>query len=498
MSRESETHNRGLDRLDRIYEELDGSGDIVIQTIDAGKELKREFRIMMCGGMVDMQTVFIALMPQLDKLAETLNEEFGQTERAENGREPVVMEKNHPYKEGYSFGARLSLDNEREVSYFYSSLYSGSVIAVDEATRSVYSFDVASIPGRQPEESTMELSVKGPRDGFVEGISTNIALVRRRLRTPDLHVEYMKIGTESQTEISIMYMKSKAEPSLVNEARNRLQAIDIEALYSSSELEELVSDRPKSLFPLVDYIGRPDYVVQALMQGRVCLFVDGNPSVIIIPGNLTLLIKSPEDAHLPFYYVSLERLLRIGGFILAICLPGFWVALSAYNTDQIPFTLLATVTNSRIGLPISTTMEMFLMMTMFELFREAGVRLPRPVGQTVSVVGGLIIGDAAIRAGLTSPTMLVAAAVTAVSTFTLVNQTLGGTVSILRYFVLILSSIFGIFGFFVSVFIILIYMCSLETFNQNYMQPIAPIKWRELISGLLQKSWKSRAKGDKP
>ncbi|NIK66825.1 spore germination protein [Paenibacillus sp. BK720] len=498
MSRESETHNRGLDRLDRIYEELDGSGDIVIQTIDAGKELKREFRIMMCGGMVDMQTVFIALMPQLDKLAETLNEEFGQTERAEKEREPVVMEKNHSYKEGYSFGARLSLDNEREVSYFYSSLYSGSVIAVDEATRSVYSFDVASIPGRQPEESTMELSVKGPRDGFVEGISTNIALVRRRLRTPDMHVEYMKIGTESQTEISIMYMKSKAEPSLVNEARNRLQAIDIEALYSSSELEELVSDRPKSLFPLVDYIGRPDYVVQALMQGRVCLFVDGNPSVIIIPGNLTLLIKSPEDAHLPFYYVSLERLLRIGGFILAICLPGFWVALSAYNTDQIPFTLLATVTNSRIGLPISTTMEMFLMMTMFELFREAGVRLPRPVGQTVSVVGGLIIGDAAIRAGLTSPTMLVAAAVTAVSTFTLVNQTLGGTVSILRYFVLILSSIFGIFGFFVSVFIILIYMCSLETFNQNYMQPIAPIRWRELISGLLQKSWKSRAKGDKP
>ncbi|GMK48770.1 spore germination protein [Paenibacillus glycanilyticus] len=497
MSLDPELQHRKRDRLDQIYDELDGSGDIVIQTIEVGRaEPKRVFRILMCSGMVDMQTVFIALLPQLDKLAETLNKNLSQSESAGDGHEPVVMEKNL-YKQGCSFGTRLSLDDEREMDFFYSNLFSGSVIAIDETTRSLYSFDIASIPGRQPEESTMELSVKGPRDGFVEAIATNIALVRRRLRTPDLKVEYMRIGTESQTEVSMMYLGSKAEVSLVNEARKRLEAIHIEALYSSSELEELVSDRPNSLFPLVDYIGRPDYVVQAVMQGRVCLFVDGNPSVIILPGNLSLLIKSPEDAHLPYYFVSLERLLRISGFILSICLPGFWVALSAYNTDQIPFTLLATVTNSRIGLPMSATMEMFLMMTMFELFREAGVRLPRPVGQTVSVVGGLIIGDAAIRAGLTSPTMLVAAAITAVATFTLVNQTLSGTVSILRYFVLILSSMFGIFGFFVSVFLILIYMCSLETFNQNYMQPIAPIKWKGLVSGLLQKSWKSRAKGEK-
>ncbi|MCM3628973.1 spore germination protein [Paenibacillus glycanilyticus] len=497
MSRETTDQVRRRDRLDKIYEELAGSGDVVIQTLEVGEEPKRAFRILMCSGMVDMQTVFIALLPQMDKLAINLNKHIGQNEQESDSHSTVTMDKNHPNTEGCSFGARLSLDNDREVSYFFSNLYSGSVMAVDEATRTVYAFDIASVPGRQPEESTMELSVKGPRDGFVEGIATNIALIRRRLRTPDLHVDYLRIGTETQTEVSIMFMKSKAEASLIKETRKRLEAIHIEALYSSAELEELVSDKPNSLFPLVDYIGRPDYVVQALMKGRVCLIVDGNPSVIILPGNLTLLIKSPEDAHLPYYYVSMERLLRIFGFILAICLPGFWIALSAYNTDQIPFTLLATVTNSRIGLPISATMEMFLMMMMFELFREAGVRLPRPVGQTVSVVGGLIIGDAAIRAGITSPTMLVAAAVTAVSTFTLVNQTLSGTVSILRFFVLILSSIFGIFGFFVSVFIILIYMCSLETFNQNYMQPIAPIKWREVITGLFQKPWKARAKGEK-
>lgn len=491
--------HKNEDRLDNIYALLEGSGDVIIQTVDVGEDPKRSFRILMCSGMVDMQTVFIALMPQMDKLAQHLNKNNGDRDRDRDGhaKDHVTMEKNHLHREGWSFGARLPLDEDHEVDKFFTSLYAGSVLAVDEATRAVFSFDIASIPGRQPEESTMELSVKGPRDGFVEGISTNIALVRRRLRTPDLHIEYMRIGTDTQTQVAMLFKKSKADSRLVKETRRRLEAIHVQALYSSSELEELVSDRPNSIFPLVDYIGRPDFVVQSLMQGRVCLVVDGSPSVIILPGNFTLLIKSPEDAHLPFYFVTLERILRFIGFVLAICLPGFWVALSAFNTDQIPFTLLATVTNSRIGLPISATMEMLLMMTMFELFREAGVRLPRPVGQTVSVVGGLIIGDAAIRAGLTSPTMLVAAAITAVSTFTLVNQALSGTVSILRYFVLVLSSIFGIFGFFVGVFMILIYMCSLETFSQSYMSPIAPVKWGELITALFQKPWRNRAKGEK-
>ncbi|GFN29800.1 hypothetical protein PCURB6_00600 [Paenibacillus curdlanolyticus] len=365
------------------------------------------------------------------------------------------------------------------------------IVYIDECW---FHANASNPPGRQPEESTMEVSLKGPRDGFVEKLETNLALVRKRLRTPDLHCEFMTIGSQSKTQVVMLYIAGKASRSLVDEMRQRLSAIDIEALYGSSQLEELVSDQPRALFPLVDSIGWPDYVVQALMSNRIAVLVEGSPTAILAPATLTLQIKSPEDIHLPYYFVTLERLLRLAGIALALYLPGFWVALSSYNIDQLPFNLLATISISRAGLPLSAPLEMFLMLAMFELFREAGVRLPRPVGQTVSVVGGLIVGDAAIRAGLTSPTMLVVAAVTAVATFTLVNQTLNGTVSVLRLFILALSSVLGIFGFFIALFAVMVYVCSLESFGHPYMLPIAPIKWKKLLDVLTQLPWYGQRK----
>lgn len=477
------------DELEHILKLLKGSEDVVTQTIRAGQPLSQIFHVLSCSGMVDMQTMYMALLPQLEKLAEIIRDD---TKATVNIGYSTPADPEH--LEGL-YGNRVRLETEEDIKQFYASLYSGTVMVIHDASRYVFQFDLSSQPGRQPEESAMEISLKGPRDGFIEKIATNIALVRRRMRTPDLHCEYWKIGTQSQTEVALLYMESHANPLLVKEARERLNNIEVEALHGAAELEEMVSDRSYSLFPLVEYVGRPDYVIQTLMKGRIAMLVDGSPSAIIAPGNLTLLIKSPEDTHIPFYFVSLERLLRIVGLFLALCLPGFWVALCSFNIDQIPFSLLATITIARRGLPISSTMEMFLMLSMFELFREAGVRLPRAVGQTVTVVGGLIIGDAAISAGLTSPTMLVTAAVTSVATFTLVNQSLSGTVSVIRYGVLLMSSFLGIFGFFISIFIVLIYMCSLESFGRPYMEPIAPIKWRQLIPALLQSPWNIKVKG---
>ncbi|MUT65897.1 spore germination protein [Paenibacillus sp. NEAU-GSW1] len=470
-------------KLDSIYSRLSRSDDVVIQDFRTDGEIGHLFKIITCCGMVDMQTFFIALPANLERLAHWIDN--GQ--KGEEDQDSALK-----WSAGL-IGSRMPLDNKNDIDSLYAALFSGSVIVIHNRSGIVFNFDLASQPGRQPEESTMELSLKGPRDGFIENIVTNIALVRRRLRTPDLHCEYWSLGSESQTEVALLYMDGVADPQIVEEARNRLRNIHIKTLHSATQLEDLISDRPYSFFPLVEYIGRPDYVVESLTKGKFALLVDGSPSAIIAPTNLMLLTKSPEDMHLPYYFVSLERLLRLMGLVLALCLPGFWVALSAYNIDQIPFSLLATITISRIGLPVSATMEMFIMLSIFELFREAGVRLPRAVGQTVSVVGGLIVGDAAISAGLTSPTMLVAAAITAVATFTLVNQSLSGTVSILRFFILMLSSLFGIFGFYISVFAVLIYMCSIESFGKPYLAPIAPIKWRLLIPAILIKPWKKRA-----
>lgn len=446
--------------------------DVFEQLISVGDRDEMRARLYYCDGLIDSQLYYLNLLPMLERW-----EEASLSSDPEEGR-PV-----HPSQ------LFMKLDAKKP-DHIFARLFAGSVIVIFSDDPDFYEYNISNQPARSPEESTMELSLKGPRDGFVEQLSVNVALVRKRLRTPNLHVEYFKIGSASQTEIALMHMADQAPAGMLDEVRRRISTVDIPMLNGAGQLEELISDRPISLFPLLEYIGRPDYVAQSLMKGRFAIIVDGSPAAIIGPGNLLLLIKSPEDAHLPFYFVSAERLLRILGLFLSLFLPGFWMSISSFNTDQIPFTLLATVTISRIGLPMSATMEMFLMLTLFEVFREAGVRLPRPVGQTVSVVGGLIIGDAAIRAGMTSPTMLVVAAVSAVATFTLVNQSLAGAVSVFRFGVLILASVFGMFGFFVGMFAILVYLCSLESFGQHYLQPAAPFHVKDIVSALIQKPWK--------
>ncbi|MBB6669230.1 spore germination protein [Cohnella nanjingensis] len=378
----------------------------------------------------------------------------------------------------------LHVVDERHRMNVFAQLFSGSVILFADGR--IYGYPIADLPQRTPEESSAEISVKGPRDGFIEELPVNLTLVRRRLRTPDLKVEQHKIGSESQTKIALLYMASIAPPGLVKEARHRLKKITAKVISGSGQWEEMIADRSNSLFPLIDYTGRPDYVVRSLIAGRVAFLMEGVPLGYLAPINLYNLLKSAEDNHNSFYYVTLERILRLFGFVTTLALPGFWVALSAFNVDQFPFPLLSTIVMSRSGLPMSTTMEMFFMLGMFELFREAGLRLPQAVGQTVAVVGGIIVGDAAIRAGLTSPTMLVVSAITNISSFTLVNQTLLGSVSLMRIGVVLASSFLGMFGFFVSMFAILFYLASLSSFGVPYLSPIAPIKWRDFWFAFLR------------
>lgn len=484
--------------VDEFRNRIEPCKDVIqhVLTIPAPEQdSELEVVLYYCDGMIDAQMYQLVLLPMLEKWREHTfsakskaghrmrqRERPGQAEQDQEEKVGDRTDSDYPEHPSDLFN-RLHGDEE----LIYERLFAGRVVLIFADRFEFYEFNIASQPSRTPEESTLELSLKGPRDGFVEKLSTNIALVRMRMRTPNMHVEYFVLGTESRTEVALVYKIDQIRPELVEEARRRLKAIHRPNLNGAGELEELLSDKPRSLFPLLDYVGRPDFVAQSLMKGRFAVLTDGTPSALIGPGNLTLLIKSPEDAHLPFYYVSLERLLRLLGLFISMFLPGFWVSISAFNTDQIPFTLLATITNARIGLPISATMEMFLMLALFELFREAGVRLPRPVGQTVSVVGGLIIGDAAIRAGMTSPTMLVVAAVSAVSTFMLVNQSLAGSVSLIRFFVLIASSTFGMCGYFISLFAVILYMCSLESFGQPYMAPLAPIRFRQVVTAIFQK-----------
>ncbi|KRF39198.1 spore germination protein [Paenibacillus sp. Soil787] len=369
------------------------------------------------------------------------------------------------------------------------SLYAGSLILFFEETQLLYALDIAAPPNRSPEESSTETSIKGPRDAFTESVIMNIALVRKRLLTRSLCCEKMQIGTRSNTSVALLYIDDVINANVLQEAKQRLQAINVDALISSSQLEEVLCGSKYPLFPLLNYAGRPDFVADSLLRGRFAIMVDGSPMVLIAPANLMYILKSPEDVHTPYYYVAFERILRLGGLVVSALLPGFWISLSAFNLDQIPYPLVATISTSRLGLPLSGPMDFIIMLLLFELFREAGARLPKVVGQTVTVVGGLIVGDAAIRAGITSPTTLVVTSISTISMYTLVNQSLAGTITVLRIMILMVSTIFGIYGFMVSLMGLILYLSTLESFGVPYLSPMSPPQFRDIIPSLLAKPW---------
>jgi hypothetical protein len=346
-------------------------------------------------------------------------------------------------------------------------LFSGFVLMCLPDGRQ-FEYPISDPKSRQTQESVSESSLKGPRDGFTEEISTNISLVRKRLKTKSLAYELQTIGKRGNVNVAILYCRDIINPMYVSEVKKRLGAINTDAILGSAQLEEYLSDSPFSIFPLIDYIGRPDFAVQALLAGRFVIFVDGSPSAIIGPVNFAELIKSPEDVHFPYYFTIFQRALRMIGMLVAMFLPSFWVGLSAYNVDQIPYPLLSTLAVARLSIPYPVPLEAFMVLTLFELFREASVRLPSALSQTVAVVGGLIIGDAAIRSGLVSASLLMVTATTAVATYTLVNQSLSGTVSIIRYVALLLSSVLGMYGFFIAMFGVMAYMGSLRSFGVSY------------------------------
>lgn len=418
--------------------------------------------VMHCEGMADSKQINQFILPRLERM---------------HLDEHSVLE----------LDKKLDLSRITKPEQITDYVFRGLAVLFFESLDVLYALDIANPPTRGIEESAVEIPIKGPRDSFVEDLSANVALVRKRLRTSTLCNEQFTIGARSQTKVALLYIEDITNPDYVTEAKKRLNAIHFDVLLGVSELEKLVSDNSSSLFPLLDWTTRPDYVADGLIHGRFAILADGSPSAILGPGNITYLLKSPEDVYFPFYFSSFGMIIRLIGLAIALLLPGFWVALGSYNIEQLPYPLLATIALSRIGLPMPGPLEAFLMVAMFEVFREAGERLPKVVGQTVAVVGGIVVGDAAIRAGLASTTLIVVAAITAVANYTLVNQSLVGSITIQRMFVLLCAAVLGMYGFMLSVITIVVYLSRLESFGVPYLAPLSPPRWKDLIAAIIRK-----------
>ncbi|NUU60477.1 spore germination protein [Paenibacillus agri] len=366
----------------------------------------------------------------------------------------------------------------------------GDLLLIFTPSNQLYTVKLADPPKRQPEEPNTEVSTRGPKDGFTEESFTNIALIRKRLQTELLAVEEFTIGTKTATKVHLLYLKDTIKPHVLHLIQTKLANVQVKGLISSTQLEESLTRF--SLFPLFSYTGRPDYAANSLLHGKFVLLTNGSPTVIMAPVTFNFLLNSSEDAHMVNVFVAFSRLLRVFGVLFSLFLPGFWIAITTFHQDQIPFTLLATLVNSRQGVPLPAPLEAIVMLILFEIFREAGMRLPSAFGQTLSVVGGLIIGQAAISAGIAGPGTIVVIAISVLATFTLVNQSLVSVVSLFRIAVLIISGFLGLFGTMICLLVLILFLVNLRSFGTYYLSPLSPPKFKEWYKVIFRMPWGKR------
>jgi spore germination protein KA len=462
MGRQTRGRSIGIALAEDIRTLLGSPPDLICRSVTTAEN--RSLQIIYLDSLVDRKTVDEFIVESVRQNA------FAEVPAASGSR----------YLREMSLAAPYGTLRDEAVQ----AAVSGQCVLVDEGRERICFIDTYEAPGRAVEEPKSEPTIRGSQEGFTENLRFNIGLIRKRILNPALRFEQMRIGSRTGTCVAIAWMEGLAPAALVREAKRRLAAVRTDSVLESSYLEEYIQDRILSPFPTILNTARPDKTAAHLLEGRVAILTDGTPNVLIAPLTFFDLFSSSEDYFQRADIATFIRWIRFISFFVAVFAPSLFVAATTYHQELIPTELLISLSAQREGVPLPAFLEVMLMEIVFEIIREAGLRMPRAVGQALSIVGAIVLGQAAVEAGLISAAVVIVVSVTGITDFVVPVYSFGMSQRLLRFTFILLAGFMGLFGVLCGMLMLIAHLVSLKSFGVPYMTPVAPAgatDWRDVL-----------------
>lgn len=491
-------NNTNSDKIENIYSQIDANlkyiktkyntlinSDIITRefTLNTGSKEYKAF-ILYIDGMVDSQILNDFVLKPL-----MLKNKFCNNETSK-----IIVQKGKKSNiANFIQDCLIPQNNIKQQSSFkdiFGGVNSGNCALFVDTLSVGFDIDVKGFKQRSISKPENEIVIKGPHEAFVENIRTNTTLLRRFTNNENLIIENTKVGKITQTNCAICYIKDIANDALVAETKYRLNNLEIDSLLSAGELEQLLTDTNSLGVPKILVSERPDYAVKSLLQGRVIILINGSPYALILPAILIDFLTSPEDTNLKPQFANFLKVVRIISSFFALLLPGLYIAITNFHREIIPTELLYSILSSRQSVPFPIIVEILIMEISFEIIREAGLRVPSPIGPTLGIVGALVLGQAAVSAAIVSPILIIIVAITGMSSFAIPDFTFSFHLRFFRFVFILLGFLAGFLGIGIGLFIYISSLCDLETFGVSYTIPYAPAVNSKNNGFMLSPIWK--------